>query len=78
MVEVLTKVKETTNTIKLSPDYIKSLMLKKGNMTVTDFEGDVDMSNLDDETRAQLIQQQLMFDNMASDKNERATNWKIY
>lgn len=52
MVEVLTKVKETTNTIKLSPDYIKSLMLKKGNMTVTDFEGDVDMSNLDDETRA--------------------------
>lgn len=35
---------------------------------------DVDMANLDDEAKAQMIQQQVMIENMQSDKNERATN----
>ena len=76
LVETLQKVKETTKNIKLSHEYIKSIMLRKagGANANVDIDGDIDMADLDDEERAQIISQQIMYENLASDKNERATN----
>lgn len=50
-------------------------MNRKGqlNPNFNEFD-DVDMANMDDEQKAQMIQQQMMIEGMASDKNERATN----
>jgi hypothetical protein len=56
LVEVLNKVKQTTNGIKLSHEYIKPLMNRKGqlNPNFNEFD-DVDMANMDDEQKAQMI-----------------------
>ena len=79
LVDVLNKVKHTTNGIKLSHEYIKPLMNRKGQLNPNFNEYDDvdmirDMANMDDEQKAQMIQQQMMIEGMASDKNERATN----